>query len=829
MSNIQKGGEWTSVEIAMITGLNNLGISSATQAIQKTGTTTFANVELNVSGAIWGQLTGTLSNQTDLQDALNLKFNTANFNLSTFDTADLAEGTNLYYTQARFDTAFGLKTTANLADSLNKRYVTDAHLTILGNTSGTNSGDNAVNTLYSGLATSKQDALSGTGFVKISGTTISYDNSTYLTSISGLDHGLLGGLTDDDHTQYALLAGRSGGQTLIGGTASGNDLTLQSTSHGTKGNIFFGTSTYDEVNNRLGIGVQAPDSAFHVYGSDFFSTSMFFERTGAGVDDFAGINFLRTNDAGDGDKLGYLSWRRRGTTGSLGLIGAFIRADINGTPSDTALPMDLKFFTAGAGALLNNSSTPRMTIASTGNVGIGVTPASTLLEVGTYNGTQDTFRTGAFAIQPVSISNGFLANNAYYNGSSMTRTGTGYASYLQFFNGQVLLNTVDTGTGNFTPTLPLKAGFTDSGTVALGGNISSTSGTYTGATMVVLGTGKVGIGTVSPQSKLDVEGNVAIGATYSGTTAAPTNGLLVEGVGYFGLSSPITTGASVVALNSVEAQRFDDAASNAPNMAFTRSRGTEGSKTAVVNGSEIGRFLFRGYDGTTPLSSARFGAIVDGAVSTGVVPQALTFSTGSSGTPSEVMRIDSSGNVGIGTSSATVNLDVRGANSAIKIGTGTTRLLGASQTGIGIDNGTEKFLLVAQSGGGFFGTASNHDFGFIANNSTKMTVTTAGNFKIAGTATRATTEGTNHLDIFNGTAPVGTLANGISIYSSAGECYIMDAAGNATLQSPHDKEGNWIYKSTHTPTGKVLKIDMEKMMKAINDKFGWDFVKEYTI
>lgn len=36
-------------------------------------------------------------------------------------------------------------TTADIADSLNKRYVTDANLTVIGNTSGTNSGDNALN------------------------------------------------------------------------------------------------------------------------------------------------------------------------------------------------------------------------------------------------------------------------------------------------------------------------------------------------------------------------------------------------------------------------------------------------------------------------------------------------------------------------------------------------------------------------------------------------------------------------------------------------------------------------------------------------------------
>jgi hypothetical protein len=50
-------------------------------------------------------------------------------------------------------------------------------------------------------------------------------------------HGDLIELDEDDHSQYPLMAGRSGGQTIAGGTDSGDDLTLKSTEHATKGNI----------------------------------------------------------------------------------------------------------------------------------------------------------------------------------------------------------------------------------------------------------------------------------------------------------------------------------------------------------------------------------------------------------------------------------------------------------------------------------------------------------------------------------------------------------------------------------------------------------------
>ena len=89
------------------------------------------------------------------------------------------------------------------------------------------------------------------------------------SQITDLDHGTLPGLADDDHTQYALLAGRSGGQSLTGGTASANDLTLSSTSNATKGKINLGSSSaFDEANNRLGIGSNTPESLLHLEQSN---------------------------------------------------------------------------------------------------------------------------------------------------------------------------------------------------------------------------------------------------------------------------------------------------------------------------------------------------------------------------------------------------------------------------------------------------------------------------------------------------------------------------------------------------------------------------------
>lgn len=73
------------------------------------------------------------------------------------------------------------------------------------------------------------------------GMAIFYDGTKWVASLpdTEITHGSLSGLGADDHAQYLLLAGRTSGQTVIGGVNASANLTFESTSNVAKGDIFF--------------------------------------------------------------------------------------------------------------------------------------------------------------------------------------------------------------------------------------------------------------------------------------------------------------------------------------------------------------------------------------------------------------------------------------------------------------------------------------------------------------------------------------------------------------------------------------------------------------
>jgi hypothetical protein len=96
---------------------------------------------------------------------------------------------------------------------------------------------------------------------------------------------------------------------------------------------------------------------------------------------------------------------------------------------------------------------------------------------------------------------------------------------------------------------------------------------------------------------------------------------------------------------------------------LSSTRGSDANTyTALQSGDGIGTFSFNGTDGTQFQPAVGVTAQVDGPVSTNNVPGRLLFATspGGSNVVKERMRITSSGNVGIGTTTPGYTLDVAG-------------------------------------------------------------------------------------------------------------------------------------------------------------------------
>ena len=61
--------------------------------------------------------------------------------------------------------------------------------------------------------------------------------------------------------------------------------------------------------------------------------------------------------------------------------------------------------------------------------------------------------------------------------------------------------------------------------------------------------------------------------------------------------------------------------------------------------------------------------------------------------------------------------------------------------------------------------------------------------------------------------------------SGSAELFVRDEAGNVTQISPHNTQGEWIYYSENVKTGKRFKVNMEKMIRKLEQITGEDFIE----
>jgi hypothetical protein len=152
-----------------------------------------AYIEIKDSSAVWGAITGTLSNQIDLQNALNakeptitagttLQYYRGDKTFQALNTSIVPELTNLYYTEARVDA--NTNVAANTAARHNAVTIATANGLSLSTQAlslglATSSLNGALSAIDWTTFNAKQAALSGTGFVKSAAGVISYDTSVY--------------------------------------------------------------------------------------------------------------------------------------------------------------------------------------------------------------------------------------------------------------------------------------------------------------------------------------------------------------------------------------------------------------------------------------------------------------------------------------------------------------------------------------------------------------------------------------------------------------------------------------------------------------------------
>ena len=223
-------------------------------------------------------------------------------------------------------------------------------------------------------------------------------------------------------------------------------------------------------------------------------------------------------------------------------------------------------------------------------------------------------------------------------------------------------------------------------------------------------------GTYQERLRIDSSGRLLVGT--ASNTAPGGNSSLAQIA-----STSFTAGLSI---------RRDSADTAGPALLLAKSRGSLNGNTVVQSGDSLGEIVWWGADGTDVNSiGAKIECAVDTTPGSNDMPGRLVFSTTADGatSPTENMRIDSSGNVGIGQTSVTQFGTAYRTVELKNTDGGAIRFMDGSSTANSNDS-----IVYHNSSGLYLRANSSRDINFWTNGSERLKIDASGNLLLADAA-----------------------------------------------------------------------------------------------